>query len=296
MTKKCTKCKVEKDVDDFYSNATGTLGRAAACKECTKAAARNKYDTDPIFRAKILERAQLPDVKARARELANTPKGKKQRSLYNTKVWYPKNKEALLIKRQDPAQKLLKQEYDKAWYSDVDNRNRKIEYRRVNAPIIKIKKRVYYINNKVAIRKYSTTPENKRRVRERKKDRLNGSIELRLRSNLRSRLGIGIRAFRCGRKVSAVRDLGCTVLELIKRIEFMFSEGMCWDNYGVGEGKGSIDHIRPLSSFKLSDMEQQKLAVHYTNLQPMWHIDNIRKGDKWNPASQTSALAALAAK
>lgn len=54
---------------------------------------------------------------------------------------------------------------------------------------------------------------------------------------------------------------------------------MSWDNYG--RGGWHIDHIRPLLSFDLSDTEQAKQAFHYSNLQPMWQADNIRKGAKW---------------
>ena len=42
-----------------------------------------------------------------------------------------------------------------------------------------------------------------------------------------------------------------------------------------------IDHIKPLASFDLSDEAQQKIAFHYTNQQPLWAIDNLRKGAKY---------------
>jgi hypothetical protein len=49
---------------------------------------------------------------------------------------------------------------------------------------------------------------------------------------------------------------------------------MCWDN----QGKWHIDHIIPLSSGKTED-DIIKLC-HYTNLQPLWAIDNMKKGSK----------------
>lgn len=48
---------------------------------------------------------------------------------------------------------------------------------------------------------------------------------------------------------------------------------MTWDNYG----KWHIDHIVPLVSAKTEE-EMYKLC-HYTNLQPLWALDNIKKGD-----------------
>jgi len=51
-----------------------------------------------------------------------------------------------------------------------------------------------------------------------------------------------------------------------------------WDNYGSG---WHIDHIRPCSSFDLSDEEQQRACFHHSNLQPLWVKDNLEKGSKW---------------
>jgi HNH endonuclease. len=56
---------------------------------------------------------------------------------------------------------------------------------------------------------------------------------------------------------------------------------MSWDNYG--RDGWHIDHIRPCASFDLTDPEQQRQCFHYTNLQPLWAADNIRKGAKWQP-------------
>jgi hypothetical protein len=57
---------------------------------------------------------------------------------------------------------------------------------------------------------------------------------------------------------------------------------MNWLNYGVGKGKWNIDHMLPLDSFDLTDSAQLKLACHYTNLQPLWSVENSAKGSKIN--------------
>ena len=71
--------------------------------------------------------------------------------------------------------------------------------------------------------------------------------------------------------------LGCSYEFFRGYIEGKFVDGMNWENIG----NWHIDHIRPLASFDLTNPEQQKLAFHYTNQQPLWAIDNLRKGAKY---------------
>jgi len=62
-------------------------------------------------------------------------------------------------------------------------------------------------------------------------------------------------------------------------IESLFTDGMTWDNYGYGEDKWNIDHIKPL---RLANSVEEVYSLnHYTNLQPMWSLDNFSKGGKY---------------
>ena len=70
--------------------------------------------------------------------------------------------------------------------------------------------------------------------------------------------------------------LGCTIDELWIHMESKFTEGMTKENYG----KWHVDHIMPCASFDLTDPEQQAKCFHYTNLQPLWALDNIKKGNR----------------
>lgn len=77
--------------------------------------------------------------------------------------------------------------------------------------------------------------------------------------------------------------LGCTFDEARRHLQSKFKDGMSWDNYGY---RGwHIDHIRPCDSFDLSRAEEQMKCFHYTNLQPLWWRDNIKKHAKWNPSN-----------
>jgi hypothetical protein len=79
---------------------------------------------------------------------------------------------------------------------------------------------------------------------------------------------------------SAVRDLGCTIKELKIYLESKFQQGMSWNNYGSLPGCWSIDHIKPISKFDLTNREQLLIVCHYTNLQPLWVEENSRKGNR----------------
>jgi hypothetical protein len=128
---------------------------------------------------------------------------------------------------------------------------------------------------KAAQKKYQQSEHGKERNRIYLRDKYANDIQFRLSVNLRNRLRAAIKGN--SKKGSAVYDLGCTIEELKLRLESMWLEGMSWDNY---THKGwHIDHIKPLSSFDLTDPEQLKEACHYTNLQPLWALDNLKKSD-----------------
>ena len=62
-------------------------------------------------------------------------------------------------------------------------------------------------------------------------------------------------------------------------IESKFQDGMTWDNYG----RWHIDHDKACAHFDLTKPEQQEECFHYTNLQPLWGLENIKKGSKIIP-------------
>lgn len=79
-----------------------------------------------------------------------------------------------------------------------------------------------------------------------------------------------------GDNVHLMTICGCTKRELRLHIEAQFKPGMYWWNYGF---EWEIDHITP-TSFFANDTEGRRLCHHFSNLQPLWIKDNIRKGNK----------------
>lgn len=53
-----------------------------------------------------------------------------------------------------------------------------------------------------------------------------------------------------------------------------FNDGMTWEAFIVGDIH--IDHIQPLASAKTE--EELMSLCHYKNLQPLWALDNLKKG------------------
>ena len=96
--------------------------------------------------------------------------------------------------------------------------------------------------------------------------------------NLATRVRRRIKTFLKGKGLdvnTATRQMvGCDTETLKRHLESLFCEGMGWHN----KNKWHIDHIIPLSSAKTED-DILRLC-HYTNLQPLWAIDNLLKGNK----------------
>jgi len=122
--------------------------------------------------------------------------------------------------------------------------------------------------------------KNKIKLKLQSKKRFTASLQVRLAVKLRGRVKDAMRDMFNGKRKagSAVRDLGCTLSELINWLESKFQPGMSWDNWGLHGWH--IDHKIPLAKFDLTDRKQFAKACHYTNLQPLWAKENMSKGAK----------------
>jgi len=130
----------------------------------------------------------------------------------------------------------------------------------------------------------------KKQYRKENRDSINAYKREQLRRNLKDplfRLEVNLRK-RLRKAVHRIKDsifiesytqksrelVGCSLEFLKTYLECKFTEGMSWDNYG----EWHIDHIRPVCSFDLSQDMEIKECFHYTNLQPLWAEDNVKKG------------------
>ena len=96
-------------------------------------------------------------------------------------------------------------------------------------------------------------------------------IRERLATNCRARIHAVLK-----KKRHSCCYIGLNSSELFDYLESKFQPGMTWENYGL---RGwHVDHIIPLAS--ANSLDEIIPLLHYTNLQPLWADDNIRKGAK----------------
>lgn len=71
--------------------------------------------------------------------------------------------------------------------------------------------------------------------------------------------------------------LDCTFQQFLDWMQFQFQDGMTFENYG---SEWHVDHVNPCSSFDLTDVDQLKICMKWTNLRPCWKIENLKKSNK----------------
>lgn len=140
-------------------------------------------------------------------------------------------------------------------------------YRENNRETILKKKKEYYQNN---------IESERLKRREYEKKRITNDDGFKIRKNVRTRVRNFLKRNNIKAECSITKAIGINGEELEKYIESKFTEDMSWDNYG----EWHIDHIDALANYDLTNEEELKKAVHYTNLQPMWAGENMSWGSK----------------
>ena len=84
-------------------------------------------------------------------------------------------------------------------------------------------------------------------------------------------------ALKTNKSRHSIEYLDCDIETFRQHLENGFEEGMNWDNYGTD---WHIDHIIPIK-YQNPTIEEIEERLHYTNTQPMWAIENIKKGNRY---------------
>lgn len=189
----------------------------------------------------------------------NFYKNNKDKLLVKAKEYVIKNKEKIRIQRKEysDANKLAKKEYDKLYYQQ--NRDRLIK---------------------------STSEYKKIKRKEDLCIRLQGNISHLIRQSLKAKNS-------SKNKKSILKYLPYSIQELKIHIELQFEVWMSWDNYGkyyIDKWNDNdqltwtwqIDHIIPHSTFKYTNMEDEKFLECWSldNLRPLSSKQNLLDGNR----------------
>lgn len=192
---------------------------------------------------------------------------------------YQDNKESLTLKHKEYYRKNkenLSQKSKERYLLQKDLIREKVrKYEEQNRDKVLLNKRNYAKKNKEKIAAYRANNRDKINsyVRNKMKTNQNFKLATLLRNRIRTALKNN---YKCS---SSIDLLGCSVEELRAYLQSKFLPGMTWKNHTTDGWH--IDHIIPCVAFDLTKEEEQRKCFHYTNLQPLWAIDNFRKNGSY---------------
>ena len=243
MEKKiCSKCQEEKEVCEFYTDKSKIDGYYSSCKKCKIIYTKTRVDENKTYLK--LWKINNPNYQKKFRE----------KNPNYVKEYYKNNKEVLLerVKKHYHENKetilpKIRERSSKYYY---DNRETRLEYRKE-----------YNKNNREKRNEYLS---NKKKI----------DPIYRLSCIVRNIIYSFLKNKNITKQNKTFNIVGCSPELLKEYLEKQFVDGMCWDN----RNEWHIDHIIPLSSANTEE-EIYKLC-HYTNLQPLWAEDNLKKSNK----------------
>ena len=231
---------------------------------------RKKYEEEN--REKILARQKKYREENREELSARAKRSRLENRtefLVKAKKYREKNRDRLILQQRDYYSKNRKKlnEQKRKWCSENKDKIKIYQAKRRDESLIYHKAYRARPGYKEKFRNYiNTYTKNRARIDD----------DFRLRKNLRKRIWDALKGT-C-KSASTMKLIGCTIEELWIHLESCKSwePWMTRENYGAGGW--DVDHIIACAKFNLTDPEQQKFCFHYTNLQPMEHIANIKKG------------------
>lgn len=78
--------------------------------------------------------------------------------------------------------------------------------------------------------------------------------------------------------------LGCNWYQFQEWMRYQFLPGMTWANHGK---VWHLDHVIPIAAFDLRIADEQQKCFHWTNFQPLYAEDNLRKNSFYDGVKHT---------
>lgn len=171
------------------------------------------------------------------------------------------------------AQQEQKKEYSKNYY--YNNKEKKIEYGKTYYLLNKEKKKEYdqKYSEKYKIIRKENNKKNRNIINEKDRDRYSNDYMYNITRRVRKRLHRFLKSHNITKNNKTFDIVGCSPIFLKEHLEKQFVDGMSWEN----RKDWHIDHIIPLSLAKTKELYK---LCHYTNLQPLWAEDNLKKSNK----------------
>lgn len=221
---------------------------------------------------------------------SKTPEERMERRRRAAREYYYRNKAKFRRYREENKEKIAAYHKDRgpSRYARMspEQRERKNELRRIwraRNPQEKEQSKDRYLKNKAAGRLWHlTNPEACRKYsRESKRKRFATDLNFRFRQQLAGRVRTALKRVSGLKSKKTMELIGCTLPELKRHLETQFLPGMTWENWGRISSKKkhwNVDHIKACCHFDLTDPAQQAVCFHYSNMQPLWAVDNLIKG------------------
>lgn len=105
------------------------------------------------------------------------------------------------------------------------------------------------------------------------------NLSRKIKSRLSNRIKDALKAISLTKNNKTMSYLGCSHIQLRQWFEFLFLEGMTWDNIG----QWHIDHVVPCASFDLTKPEDIESCFNWKNIRPCWQKENLEKGSQLIP-------------
>jgi hypothetical protein len=157
----------------------------------------------------------------------------------------------------------------------LDNSDKLKQYRLDNSDKRKENLKQWHLDNPEYRKKYNKQYglKNKDKINKYKKNRKLTNPLFKLSHSICSSIGISIKKQGYSKTSRTHEILGCSYEDFKIHLENKFTKGMTWSNYGSWH----LDHIYPVSL--ATDEEHLIKLNHYTNFQPLWAEDNIKKSN-----------------
>lgn len=307
-TKICTRCGETKSVLDFNYRDKNKGIRSSECKPCQKIRAKEygERNREAISQRgkerRITQKEHISEIRKDWR-IRNIDKDKERQLRYReehreeavirSREWREENpdKSKEANQRWRDNNKERHSEISKLWRQNNLERCRENDKKRVeqNREHYQALWKDYYWRNVDKIKEHNRQNSYKYSSYdpERHKQRMDEDPIYRLKINLRTSVRNAILGDGYVKKSKTFDIIGCDIDTVKNHLESKFTDGMSWDN----KSEWHIDHRIPLSA-AINEEELVSLC-HYTNLQPLWAIDNLIKSNKYNEEEKQAFLETL---